>query len=380
MSFVYAPIIKMDKNKLKKILINITLLVIAILLVRDQAKDSDLLDFRIIYEAGSLILSGKSPYTTYGPFNLPFQYFPWFALLFSPLSFFPIQIAWWIFVIFNIFALWIGIVLNILTQNVNILSIDTLSILASGLVMNLLIFRVGQISIILFVIASLIIWFLSKEEYHLAGLLLPFLLAKPQLLIIFVPTVFLKGGKKTILFAGVSFLTICGFSSLFLQDWHKQLAEIIIIGQQRMDTLVWNFTTFPGLLGLKENLRLLNYFSTLMLLPPSLIAIWKLRHVESSTFLAFSLVLSLLVAPYSFAYDLSFGIPAVIMLCDKWKKASVTILCFIAILPPLFKYSSGSYLVTVFVTVLSGFILHQRTLKLQKANNNFDSLSQAHPS
>lgn len=76
----------------------------------EVAWQSDLLDFQIYYGAAKLIVNGYSPYATFGLHQLPYQYFLWFVLWFIPLTIFPIQTAWWVYVGLNLFLLALSVI------------------------------------------------------------------------------------------------------------------------------------------------------------------------------------------------------------------------------------------------------------------------------
>lgn len=166
-----------------------TICSLLLLIVFIQIQNSDLLDFEIYYEAGRSVLNGEKVYRFYGIYQLPFQYFPWIAWLFAPFAIFDIYTAWILFSLINIFLSFSSIVilLNILEKEVdpNTKLTTSLFYLSAALVMSLLLFTVGQISVLLLFLCTVTIKWIDEDKIKTAGILAPVLLLKPHLMLVF---------------------------------------------------------------------------------------------------------------------------------------------------------------------------------------------------
>lgn len=328
------------------ILIVITIITSSLLV----AWASDLLDFQIYYGAAKLALGGKSPYSSFGPHSLPYQYFPWFVLLFYPLIAFPIQIAWYIYVCLNIFLL--VIILQLLGKKTRAEwdYFIIFFVLALSMLMVQLVFRVGQVSIIHLFIILMVMYFLDCKKPIIAGLLFPFVLLKPHLVLLFIPASWYVGGKKYFVASILSTAFMMALSFYFVPDWITQMANLFIQGQIRNDVLVWDFTTLAGLLGLP---RLWNYLLSPFMLAIGIYFSYRFRGFPNFSWLILVLGLSLFAAPYSFAYDLPLLIPIMVYLSggNNWKTLLFWTLA--GFIPLISQYSSYSYVLTIIVIVIA---------------------------
>jgi hypothetical protein len=127
------------------------------------------------------------------------------------------------------------------------------------------------------------------------------------------------------------------------------MVQLSVLGQARADPLLWKFTTLAGLLGLS---RIWNYGLALALLPIGCWALFRARRLPAPSLLSYSLAVSLLCAPYSFAYDLLLLLPALLWLTPRltWRTLSLWIAA--ATIPYVADYSSAAGLVTVLVVAL----------------------------
>lgn len=317
-----------------------------------EIQNSILLDFEIYYEAGQSLLNGASPYQFYGNFLLPFQYFPWISWMFVPLALIPMQTAWIVYAFINIGLLYlaINILVGLIPKNEkNILRLRTLYIFFASLMMCLLVFIVGQISIVLLFICAVVIKLIHDNKPEMAGLLTPFLLIKPHLMLIFLPHVLLRGGKRLAVFSILGTAILAGIATIQNPDWVVEMINIILSGQSRGDDLLWGFSTLPGALELK-NWRLANFYFALPSLVVSILILGKLYKLPHYSQLLSSLALSIFSAPYSFAYDLPLIIPALIYLSNTHKTYFTVIWLCAAILPLILKFQGQTYIL-IFATV-----------------------------
>lgn len=110
------------------------------------------IDFEIYHKAGQSVLNGETPYQFYGKFDLPYQYFPWCIWLLLPLSLLPLKIAWYVFSTINTIILFISIIIvhnKINPDHSTYTSHKILTLFSTYLIMSMLTFQTGQISILI---------------------------------------------------------------------------------------------------------------------------------------------------------------------------------------------------------------------------------------
>ena len=305
-----------------------------------------LLDFEIYYEAGRALLSGVTPYQFYGKFELPFQYFPWVGWMFMPLALLPMRPAWIFFAALNLGLLGYSIYLLAKTldeerQVGGVLNFVHLS--SNFLILSLLVFQVGQISIFILFACTLTVRLLLKGKPEWAALLAPFLLIKPHLMLLFFPYLLWNGRKR---YAGFALLTIGVFVavSLFLNPhWPQEMYTIIRLGQDRGDKLLWGFSTLAGALELR-NWRVLNFYFAVPSFIISLFALIRMEKLPEFHRLAFALALSVFAAPYSFAYDFPLLIPALLIFAQKGGIYRPIFFSLAVIIPLFSQYQGQTYL------------------------------------
>lgn len=312
------------------------------------------IDFEIYHKAGQSVLNGETPYQFYGKFDLPYQYFPWCIWLLLPLSLLPLKIAWYVFSTINTIILFISIIIvhnKINPDHSTYTSHKILTLFSTYLIMSMLTFQTGQISILIsfFCVATIIL--IKSDMPFQAGLFFPFLILKPHLVILFSFYALRIGGKKYLLSATLTTLTLVILSTLIHPNWFAELISIIVKGQQgRGDNLLWGFSTLAGALEL-ANWRVYNFY---IAFPSLCIAIFILNKFKSSSeylVLILALVLSLFSAPYSFAYDLPLLIPAITLLAGRRYYAELSIFLSAAI-PLVFFYQGQSYILIVCIVIL----------------------------
>lgn len=311
------------------------------------------IDFDIYYQAGHAMVNGETPYQMYGKFNLPFQYFPWGGWGFIPLSILPYRTAWYIYAGLNVLLLLLTIALGLkktLQESPQRKAVVFFTLSSSALIMSMLSFQTGQISILIASASLATILLINSGHNARAGLLFPIIILKPHLVILFVPLLLWMGGRRYIISALASTLLLAGISFVIHPNWALEMIQIILQGQDRDGSLLWGFSTLAGALEL-ENWRVYNFY---IAVPSTLLAIFiltRFRAASTQIILTFALTLSLFSAPYSFAYDFPLLLPAIILLADK--KTYFGLSAFLAAAIPLFVlYQGQSYILTVCIVVL----------------------------
>jgi len=309
------------------------------------------IDFDVFFSSARNAISGLSIYTYYGINHLPFWYFPWTSWMFIPLAFFSRQVAW---IIYHVISFSIAFVsINVLANQDKRFSIfDRLYMFSMCLWMGWLAYRVGQMSFLILGASVLVILLTAKRRPIISGLLIPFLLIKPHLFIIFIPLVLWMGGKKTLITGSIVTFLLIGIETLITPHWFEQMLGLLEEGTHRVVPL-WNFSTFPTFLGLSQNYSgTANFLFTIILVAIAAFVVIRFRSLPIIPLMSMAMAASLFCAPRSYAYDLVLLIPAMIWLSEKWsiKAALLWVVC--AIIPMVAHFSAGSYLVTLIVFTL----------------------------
>ena len=327
---------------------------ISIIITFMVIQNSFLLDFDIYYNAGKAVLSGDTPYQLYGHFNLPFQYFPWIAWLFIPFSLFPEKTGWILFAYLNIVLLFISIRILYNIHNKDLSQNEPFYIIfffSTSLLMSLLMFMVGQVSILMLFSCTLAINFIHKKKYALAGWMVPLILVKPHLVLFFLPALFLISKKEFVITAFLSTGCLLAIATILYPSWPNEMINVFIDGQARGDRMLWAYSTLPGALRLK-NWRVLNFYFAI---PSFFIALFLLqKQINLPIFprLSFLLAYSLFSAPYSFAYDFPLLIPSLIFLSKEWNISTALIWTICATYPALVGFQGQTYFLILFVILL----------------------------
>ena len=317
---------------------------ISVTLVRSEG-----LDFDVFYFSARQVIQGKTIYDTYGAFKLPYWYFPWVAWFYVPLAFFSRGLAYGIYM--GISILCATITINFLYQktasHTNFL--ERLFALSMSMTMCWLLFRVGQMDYILLAVAVAMIQFVDTKRSALAGLLVPILLFKPHLFLLFFVYLALKGRKSFIISAITITAVLMVISFLAIPNWPHQMLNMLKNSGQRIDHTAFNFTTLPNLFGSQENWSgTANLPFTVFLILIGLLILWYFRSLDPFSFLTLSLVGSLFCAPRAYAYNFPLLIPVMVWLSAGlsrgyfilfWAAAGVTSI--------LLQYSTKSYLIVL---------------------------------
>jgi len=312
------------------------------------------LDFPVFYGAARNALNGLSIYTYYGIHHFPFWYFPWTSWIFIPLAIFSRQVAWIIYLVISFSIAFLAVF--VLAKHVLRFSLlDILYMFSMLLWMGWLAFRVGQMSFLILGATVLVILLIGKGRSILSGLLIPLLLIKPHLFIIFIPLVLWLGGKKTLVTGTLVTLLLIGIETVITPHWARQMLSLLVEGATRVDaTPFWDFSTFPTLVGLSQNFSgTANLPFTIILVAISALIVIRFRSLPKIPLLSLAMAASLFCAPRSYAYDLVMLIPAMIWLSEKWSIKTALIWAAAALIPMLSHFSAGSYLVTLLVFALS---------------------------
>ena len=216
-------------------------------------------------------------------------------------------------------------------------------------------FRVGQLSLLILGATVLVMLLIEKGHSILPGLLIPLLLIKPHLFIIFIPLLLWQGGKKTFFAGTIITLVFFGIEFVMNPHWVGQMVSLLMEGTQRVEANpFWNFTTLPTMLGFSQNYTgTANLPVSLVQMLIAALVVIRFRALPKIPLLSLALAASLFCAPRAYAYDLVLLIPAMIWLSEKWSYKTVLLWAVCAIIPVLARYSAGSYLVTLLVFTLA---------------------------
>lgn len=309
-------------------------------------------DFFVFHNAAKATLSGDSLYKVIGEKNLPYWYFPWTAWLFLPFAVFPAQPALLLYK--AVFVLGAILAVNSLTKfyNPEFKFLDKVLILSLITSMSLQTMIVGQMEYILLGLIILTMYAIDQKRFILAGILVPFLWTKPHLLIVFTLIAFWLGGIRMIVTTTVASVVMSLIETVRDPGWHLEMLNLLRNGQARIDGPI--FTTFPNMLGFQENwVGTGNLPLTVLLISIAALIVWKFRSLPPVPLLSLALAASLFCAPRAYAYDLPLLIPAMVWITAKDFRSTAWIWLVAGVLPPLVRYSSSAYLLTVLVFLLA---------------------------
>jgi hypothetical protein len=320
---------------------------------------SEFWDFNVFYSSAQTALRGENIYRTYGPYDLPYWYFPWVAWFFIPLAIFSFEIAKIIYTVITFLSAFFIIYSVGCRFNAQLSFANQMFVAAMSLLMSWLLFRVGQMDFILVALITATILLIDKKQNIKAGFLFPLLLFKPHLLIIFIPFAILRGGKKYIFSASLSILLLGLIAFILMPNWPLEMVRMLNQSGHRTDN-IWNFTTFSELIGRAENWSgTANIPITALLALLTFITAWKNQHLPTASFLAFTLSASLLCAPRAYSYNFPFLLPSLLWLSvDKENQVAVFWL-IVGILALAAKFSTGAYLIVIATFVLSVLKAHK---------------------
>jgi hypothetical protein len=310
-------------------------------------------DFNVFYSSAAAALHGSNFYTTYGAENLPYWYFPWLAWFFTPLALLPYPIAK---------ILYLGLTLISAAAVVWVLSMHfnprtslalQLFILSMSLLMTMLLFIAGQMDFILAGVITATMLLLRGNRPIAAGLLFPILLFKPHVLGVFLPFLFLRGGRRYRITVLTSLVVLSIAAFLAIPNWPGEMIRMLRTYGGRADNY-WNFITLPQLLGSQENWSGTAHLPvSLGLFVIGLLIAWRFRRLPLVPFLALTLAASMLCAPRAYTYNLPILMPPMIWISANrplwgtllWLGAGIAALAS--------NWSTGAYLIVTVVFILA---------------------------
>jgi hypothetical protein len=324
---------------------------LCLVLLVSISTQSDWHDFDVFYRAASSAMAGESIYTTIGQYNLPFWYLPWSAWFFIPYAIFPRQIALFLYQMTSVIGVVVAI--HFLTEyyKPGFRLLDKVIIFTLLIPMSLQLVLVGQMDYILLGLLVVIIWGAENKKDILVGILYPFLLTKPHLIVPFTLFLFLRMPKRALWISIVFSAVMLLLETILQPGWYLEMFRLLGESGRRVDGLA--FTTFPSLLGGQENwIGTANLPFTLLLILLATLILWKYRTLSTVPFLSLALAASLFCAPRAYAYDLPLLIPAMIWLSAKEFKSKAWIWVIVAFIPVITWFSSAAYLTTLIVCLL----------------------------
>ena len=364
----YTP--KIDIRALFEVLFIAICITSSIMFISYTVIHTDPRDFDVYYYSAQAALDGGNIYSHYGPSQLPYWYFPWLAWLFIPLAFFSYGIAYTLYTFVSIVCAVFVIAYLVKVFIPETTRLERFFVICMSLILCWLLFSVGQMDFILLGVALATIHLISKGKASMAGLVTPILLFKPHLFILFGLAALIKGKKWFLLSAAGICGLVMGLSFILIPNWPQEMQQMLARSGQRTDNN-WNFTTFPNMLGMQENWSgTANLPFTIVLIGIGFVVLWRFRSLPTFPFLALALAGSLFCAPRAYAYNFPFLLPAMIWVCSNWSKSTRMLFWLVvAIIPFLFRFSSGSYSIVLVIFLLS-------ILKANKLTNAY-SLSEA---
>src|SRR3990172_11692393 len=224
---------------------------LSVLLLFVQSARSDWHDFDVFYNAASAALAGKSIYIIVGQYHLPFWYLPWTAWFYIPYAIWPKHIGLLLYQATSVISA--ILVVNSLSRyyQPNFKFQAKILILAFLVPMSLQLIMVGQMDYILLGLLVCIIWATEHKKDILVGILYPFLLTKPHLIIPFSIFLFWRSGKRALLISILFSIAMLLVETILNPGWYLEMLQRLQDSGQRVDGLP--FATFPSLLGGQEN-------------------------------------------------------------------------------------------------------------------------------
>lgn len=300
----------------------------------------DMIDFEVNYKAGTRLRVGESLYqVTDGHFM--FKYLPSSALLYLPLSFFPLDVAkvfWYFALIFCLVSI-VYVSKKMITQKMEkaaYLFVLTPIILAKFFLREL---QLGQINAVITMILLLMIWFMAyrktgktlKNEIWM-GLLLGLAVALKPYALIFFPYFLLKKKWKA-LSSAVGFLFISFLATSLFYGFRGN----IIVFKEWISTLS---QSTPRLLTSQDNISIIALFmkwtgnQTLSVFLSGLaiaffaflvfIVILKGKKIDQAPVLECSILLLLipLISPMGWDYTLLISVLGVMLIIRNFSQFS----------------------------------------------------------
>ena len=281
-------------------------------------------DFFTFWLSGHMVWSGENPYSsndwigghhTYGVTWIPNSRFVYplpLAYLYAPLGCLPYFEAYVLWV-FLLEAMLLGSTYLLINQFADSKRNAYLFPLFAGVVLFRPSFAAlfgGQISIFMFFILSIITLLWRKEKYIEGCVLLPIVALKPNIgipiLAILSLWLLLKSRYKKLLTIFISSLFLLGIGFILNQNW---ILEYWNIGNTKMgqtfgySPTVWGLSAL--LTGFHYQKTILSgvFLSALILGSTIFLIIKKRKSIPSQWIISISIVVSLLLTPYTWSYD-----------------------------------------------------------------------------
>jgi len=217
-----------------------------------------------------------------------------------------------------------------------------------------MLFNFGQTNIIVLALATLNAALLERKKYLAAGMVLPFVLMKPHLLIVYVIACLIIGGRQTFWSASVSSLIMFGIEFFLDPRWINNVLTVISYGSHRNEKLYWGHTTLPRLLGFQENfVGTANIPIIVLTILIGILVVWRFKEIPPSQLIALSLAASLFSAPRAFGYDLILLFPAMLLISENFNWKTMLFWVLAIIIPFAYNFSTGSYILTLLVFGIS---------------------------
>lgn len=334
-------------------ILSLACFVIVLNIIINTISSNDFHDFNVFYSSAQAAIRGETIYRLYGPYDLPYWYFPWLSWFFIPVAIIPFDTAKYLFTFANFLSL--GYLIGTLRRYFySHLALSTqLFIFTMSIFMCWLLFKVGQMDFILAAIVVALMVMIDKKQNLQAGLFFPVLLFKPHLLTIFIPFAIIRGGKKLIIASLVSLLVVCLIAFALIPDWPMEMIQMLEHSGQRTDNH-WDFTTFTELIGLDENWSGTgNIPVTLAIMLICFILVWKNQHLPTIPLLSQALAASLLCAPRAYSYNFPFLIPTLLWLPSEKPPLIFFLWALIGVISLASGYSTGAFLIVILAFGLS---------------------------
>jgi hypothetical protein len=334
--------------------ISLTWFALVLVLILYTVSANRFWDFNVFYSSAQAALRGENIYRLYGTIEeLPYWYFPWTSWLFIPFAIFSFDFAKILISIAN----FISLVYLIWVFNKHFSSRATLLsqiyIFAMSLFMCWLLFKVGQVDFILAALVVAVMFMLERKQYIQAGIIIPILLFKPHLLLIFFPVAAIRGGKKFILSVSVSMVVLSLISFSLIPNWPTEMVRMLSESGQRTDNY-WDFIVFTELIGLNENWSGTENLPVLLgLVLIAFVVVWQNRHLSTVELLTLALSASMFCAPRAYTYNLPFVIPSLLWISLDKKKKSVLLWTIVGIISFVSRFSTWSFLIIVIAFIAS---------------------------
>ncbi len=329
-----------------------SILILCILVLLKESLQSDWHDFDVFYNSARAALAGENIYIISGPYNLPFWYPPWVAWFFIPFSVWPRAIGVSLYQAATIISA-IFIVNGLINHYNRTLGWrERLLILSLIIPMSIQLIWVGQTEYIFLGLITLLLFAVEKDKKLWVGIIYPFLLIKPHLILVFTPALFWLSGKKSLAASTVLIAAMTLVQTIIDPGWLNNALNLLKSSGRRVDGL--QFTTLPSLLGFQENWTgTANLPLSILLFLLMGFVVWKFRNLPKIPLLSLALAASLACAPRAYAYDLPLLIPAMIWLTATDFKRMGWVWFAAALIPPLAYYGTGAYLLTLLVFLLA---------------------------